>query len=54
MPKKNILMFIYFARAVAISLFLLVSLTPASVYVFFSVMGLLRLSSIPPTNATVA
>ena len=54
MPKKNILVFIYFARAVAISLFLLVPLTPASVYVFSSVMGLLWLSTIPPTNATVA
>ena len=47
-------MFIYFARAVAISPFLLVSLTPASVYVFSTAMGLLWLSSIPPTNATVA
>ncbi|MDR7307833.1 MFS transporter [Rhodoferax saidenbachensis] len=54
MPKKNILAFIYLARAVAISVFLLVPLTPASVYVFSSVMGLLWLSTIPPTNATVA
>ncbi|MES2952783.1 MAG: MFS transporter [Pseudomonadota bacterium] len=54
MQKKNILAFIYFARAVAISLFLLAPLTPASVYVFSSVMGLLWLSTIPPTNATVA
>ena len=54
MPKKNILAFIYFARAIAISLFLLVPLSPASVYVFSSVMGLLWLSTVPPTNATVA
>ncbi len=54
MPKKNILAFIYLARAVAISLFLLAPLSPASVYVFASVMGLLWLSTIPPTNATVA
>jgi predicted MFS family arabinose efflux permease len=54
MPKKNILAFIYLARAVAISVFLIVPLTPASVYVFSSVMGLLWLSTIPPTNATVA
>lgn len=54
MQKKNILAFIYFSRAVAISLFLLAPLTPTSVYVFSSVMGLLWLSTIPPTNATVA
>jgi MFS family permease len=52
--KKNILAFIYFARAIAISLFLIAPLTPTSVYVFSSVMGLLWLSTIPPTNATVA
>ncbi|MDO8283998.1 MAG: MFS transporter [Rhodoferax sp.] len=52
--KKNILAFIYLARAIAISLFLLVPLSPASVYVFSSVMGLLWLSTVPPTNATVA
>jgi MFS family permease len=54
MPKKNILAFIYLARAIVLSLFLLAPLTPASVYVFSSVMGLLWLSTIPPTNATVA
>ena len=54
MPKKNILAFIYMARAIAISVFLIVPLTPPSVYVFSSVMGLLWLSTIPPTNATVA
>jgi MFS family permease len=54
LPKKNILAFIYVARAAAISVFLLVPLSPASVYVFSSVMGLLWLSTVPPTNATVA
>ena len=54
MQKKNILAFIYFARAIAISVFLLVPLSPASVYVFASVMGVLWLSTVPPTNATVA
>jgi len=53
-PKKNILAFIYFARAVAISAFLLAPLSPASVYVFSAVMGMLWLSTVPPTNATVA
>jgi predicted MFS family arabinose efflux permease len=54
LPKKNILAFIYLARAVAISLFLMAPLTPTSVYVFSSVMGVLWLSTVPPTNATVA
>jgi MFS family permease len=53
-PKKNILAFIYLARAVVISVFLLVPLSPLSVYVFSAVMGLLWLSTVPPTNATVA
>ena len=54
MQKKNILSFIYFARALAISVFLIAPLTPASVYIFSSVMGLLWLSTVPPTNAVVA
>jgi MFS family permease len=54
LPKKNILAFIYLARAAAIALFLLAPLSPASVYVFASVMGLLWLSTVPVTNATVA
>ena len=54
MQKKNILAFIYLARAVAISVFLWLPLTPLSVYVFSSIMGLLWLSTVPPTNAAVA
>ena len=53
-PKKNILASIYLARAVAISVFLLAPLTPASVYVFSGVIGILWLSTVPPTTATVA
>ncbi|MFM1906491.1 MAG: hypothetical protein RLZZ591_168 [Pseudomonadota bacterium] len=53
-PKKNILAFIYFARSVAITLFMLAPLTPTSVYLFSLVMGLLWLSTVPPTNATLA
>ena len=52
--KKNILASIYLLRAVAISIFLLVPLSPASVYVFSAVMGVLWLSTVPPTNAAVA
>ena len=54
LPKKYILAFIYIARAVAISVFLLVPLSPTSVYIFSAVMGVLWLSTVPPTNATVA
>ena len=54
LAKRHILSFIYFARAVVIAIFLIVPLSPLSVYVFASVMGLLWLSTIPPTNAVVA
>ncbi|WP_345066778.1 MFS transporter [Acidovorax lacteus] len=54
MPKRFILSFIYFARAVAIAVFLSVPLSPLSVYVFSAVMGTLWLSTVPPTNATIA
>ena len=54
MAKKNILATIYFSRSVAITLFLLAPLTPTSVYIFSAVMGLLWLSTVPPTNAAVA
>ncbi len=54
MAKTKILSFIYFARAIVITVFLLVPLTPWSVYIFASVMGLLWLSTVPPTNAVVA
>ena len=52
--KKMILAGIYLARAVAITVFLLVPLSAWSVYVFAAVMGLLWLSTVPVTNATVA
>ena len=54
LQKRHILAFIYLARAVAISVFLLVPLSPMSVYVFSGVMGLLWLSTVPVTNAAVA
>lgn len=52
--KRHILTFIYFARAVAIGVFLLVPISPMSVYLFAAAMGLLWLSTVPPTNAVVA
>ena len=54
LAKRKILSFIYFSRSVTIVLFLLAPLTPMSVYIFSSVMGLLWLSTVPPTNAVVA
>jgi MFS family permease len=54
LAKQKILAFIYFARAVVIALFLLVPLSPLSVYIFSAVMGLLWLSTVPPTTALVA
>mgnify|MGYP001788447244 FL=1 len=54
LAKRHILAGIYLLRAVAIALFVLLPLTPWSVYVFASVMGLLWLSTVPATNAIVA
>jgi len=54
LAKRKILAFIYFSRSVAIALFLLAPLTPWTVYIFASVMGLLWLSTVPPTNAVIA
>ena len=54
LPKRYILSTIYALRSVAIIVFLNVPLTPMSVYVFSSAMGVLWLSTVPPTNAVVA
>ena len=54
MSKPRILSFIYFMRSVAIVCFLIAPVSPWSVYVFAAFMGLLWLSTVPPTNATIA
>jgi len=54
LPKKYILSSIYLLRSVAIVTFLSVPLTPWSVYIFSAVMGVLWLSTVPPTNAVIA
>jgi len=54
LARRKILAFIYLARSVAIALFLWAPLSPTSVYLFSAVIGLLWLSTVPPTNATVA
>ncbi len=53
-PKRYVLSTIYGLRSVAIAIFLNVPLTPTSVYVFAATMGVLWLSTVPPTNAIVA
>ncbi|HJW12459.1 MAG TPA: MFS transporter, partial [Albitalea sp.] len=53
-PKRYLLAAIYGLRSLSIVLFLLLPLTPVSVYVFSAVIGVLWLSTVPPTNAVVA
>ncbi|MDN2567154.1 MFS transporter [Aquibium sp. A9E412] len=52
--KPAFLALIYIGRAIAITLFLVLPQTAASVIAFSVVMGLLWLSTVPPTNALVA
>lgn len=52
--RKYLLAGIYFARAVAMLLFVTLPLTPLSVYVFAAVMGLLWLGTAPLTNGLVS
>ncbi len=52
--KRKILSTIYLSRAVVIAGFIAAPLSPASVYIFASLMGLLWLSTVPVTNAAVA
>ena len=52
--KPILLSLIYLTRTVAIALFVLMPVTPMSVLVFASVMGLLWLSTVPPTSGLVA
>ena len=54
MPKRHILSFIYFARAVVIALFVFLPLSELSVYLFAISLGVLWLSTVPPTNGIVA
>lgn len=52
--KPHFLAWIYICRSVAVTAFLLLPQGPLSVIVFSIVMGLLWLSTVPPTNALVA
>ena len=52
--KPYFLALIYIARSVAVTIFLLLPITPMSVIIFSVVIGLLWLSTVAPTNALVA
>ena len=54
MPKRFLLSAIYFSRSLAILVFILLPPSPAATLIFGAVMGLLWLSTIPPTSALVA
>ncbi len=53
-PKNLILTGIYTARGIFITAFVLLPVTPMTVYLFAAAMGLLWLSTVPATNAVVA
>jgi predicted MFS family arabinose efflux permease len=53
-PKRYILSAIYFSRAIVIAAFIWLPLSPATVYAFAVALGLLWLSTVPPTNGIVA
>ncbi len=52
--KPMFLAWIYLARSVLVTAFLLLPQTPTTVVIFSVLMGLLWLSTVPPTNALVA
>ncbi len=54
LAKRHILATIYALRALAIVVFISLPLSPTSVYIFSASMGVLWLSTVPPTNAIVA
>ncbi len=54
LPKRYLLAAIYFTRSIVISMFLLLPLSPLTVYAFAAAMGFLWLSTVPLTNAVIA
>jgi MFS family permease len=54
MPMRYLLSIIYFTRSLAVIAFITLPVTPLSAVVFGAVMGLLWLSTVPPTNGLVA
>jgi MFS family permease len=54
LPKRYILSFIYFGRAVAILIYIMLPPTAVGTVIFGAVLGLLWLSTVPPTSGLVA
>ena len=54
LPMRIVLVFIYFSRAVVITLFMLIPFSLNSVLVFSAFMGFLWLATVPPTSGLVA
>jgi MFS family permease len=54
MPKRYILSFIYFARALAVVALITLPASPAVTLIYGAVTGLLWLSTVPPTSGLVA
>ncbi len=54
LPKRYILSVIYLIRALAVLAFISFPVTPASALIFGAVMGLMWLSTVPPTNGLIA
>jgi predicted MFS family arabinose efflux permease len=54
MPKRYILSFIYFARALAVIFLITLPASPVVTLIYGAVTGLLWLSSVPPTSGLVA
>ncbi len=52
--KRHVLIFIYLGRSAAITLFLLIPISLASVVIFSAVMGFLWLATVPATSGLVA
>jgi MFS family permease len=53
MPKRYLLSLIYFARAVAILVYIMLPPSTAATLIFGAVLGLLWLSTVPPTSGLV-
>ncbi len=52
--KKNLLSVLYFIRALAIAAFVLLPLSPMTVYLFAGTIGFLWLGTVPLTNGLIA
>jgi len=53
MPKRYLLSIIYFVRAIAILAFITFPISPATCIAFGATMGLMWLSTVPPTNGII-